>query len=339
MIKKMWLILFIITSVTLFAENEATKPAGNTDTKTGEGTGQVFMLDIKKAVALAEENNLLFANAVIDLQNSKLGLSNTWNQWIPGPGLSASLGTGGSDQGMQRDTSLGVGFRASLNVSAAMIYNARQAVLDYRNGLLALDQARKSLAYNVKKSYYNQVLLTDQIELLKNQTDKARSDFETMMLKYDLKIIPEIDKLKSEYAYKSLIPDYDEMQNEYSAAMLSFKQLLGLNAGETVQLTDNIPDIRPIDDKRLSELSMLNNPDILVLAGNVTSSENQVDTARASYLPSLSVSYSYSSSFAGDPFTGNWFDGANWNGSWSAGLGVSIPIDSYLPYSSVQTSI
>ncbi|MBN2531321.1 MAG: TolC family protein [Spirochaetales bacterium] len=339
MIKKIWLIIFIITGAVLFAENEAGKPAGNTGETGNTATEQVMQLDIGKAVMLAEENNLLFANSVIDLQNSKLDLSNAWNQFIPGPGLSASLGTGGSEQATERQTSLGLVFRASLNVSAAMIYNARQAVLDYRNGTLTLEQARKSLAYNVKKSYYNLILLVDQMELLKKQIDKARSAFETILLKYELNIVPEIDKLKSEYACKSLIPDYDKMQNDYSAALLEFKHLLGLNGDVGVQLTDTIPDIRAIDDKQVSGLSVQNNPDIQVLAGNIRSSENQVDLARASYYPSLSLSYSYSSSFAGDPFTDNCFDGANWNGSWSAGIGVSIPIDSYLPYSSVQTAI
>jgi outer membrane protein TolC len=226
-----------------------------------------------------------------------------------------------------------------LTLKAAMIYNARQYVLDYQSGKISLAKARTELSYTVKKTYYNLVLLQEQLALMDKQIQKAKSDYELTLSKYNKGMVSEIDKLKSQYAYMSLVPDYSSMQNQYTSLLMGFRQMLGLKDGTEIRLTDQIPEIMNIDYEKLAHLSVTNNPDILLLMQNLKSDENAVALRQASLIPSVSLSYSLSTSFAEDFTRADLFDGDNWIGAGSLNLSVSVPLDPFFPYSATQVQI
>jgi outer membrane protein TolC len=323
------------------AGTPAQEPAAAMPAGTPAQGPAVTGLDLKSAVALALENNLTVKNNRIDLKNSELSLANIWNQFMPGVNLSGSVGQrqGGANQNPSTANSLGFGVSASLTLKAAMIYNARQYVLDYQSGKISLAKARTELSYTVKKTYYNLVLLQEQLALMDKQIQKAKSDYELTLSKYNKGMVSEIDKLKSQYAYMSLVPDYSSMQNQYTSLLMGFRQMLGLKDGTEIRLTDQIPEIMNIDYEKLAHLSVTNNPDILLLMQNLKSDENAVALRQASLIPSVSLSYSLSTSFAEDFTRADLFDGDNWIGAGSLNLSVSVPLDPFFPYSATQVQI
>jgi len=347
-----FVLMLTLVGTVVFAQgnggaNSATGADGGTAPAQGPAAAapdqnpEATKLDLENAVALALQNNLTVKNNRLDLKNSEVSLANIWNQFIPGINVSGSVGQrqGGTSRDSTGSNNLGFGVSASLTLKAAMIYNARQYVLDYRSGRITLEKAKTELTYTVKKTYYNLVLLQEQLVLMGKQIGKAKSDYELTLSKYNKGMVSEIDKLKSQYAYMSLVPDYKSLQDQYTSLMMGFRQMLGLKEEIAIQLTDPIPEISDIDYDKLASLSVNNNPDILLLRQELASDENTIALRRASLIPSVSLSYSLNTSFAEDFTKADLFDGNNWIGSGSLNLSVSVPLDPFLPYSSTQVQI
>lgn len=312
-------------------------------------------LDIDTAVAKAFENNLSLKNSQIDMNNKILTLATTWNQFIPNTSMSASLGrkdttstitttthNGATESSRETETtnSLSAGFNTSLSLNAKMIFDVYQSGLDYKSGKITVKQAKKELEHNVKKTYYNLVLLNEQLFLTEKQIEYAKSNYDTTLLKLEMGMVSEIDRLKSEYSYKSLLPEYSSTKNDYEIGLLNFAQMIGLTANVNIELISPIPEVSKIDYDEIPKSTLENNLEIQLLKENLKSDKNSLNTYISSLTPSFGLSYSLSSSFSKDFTEDNWFDDTNdWNNSGNFNFSISIPIDSYFPFSSVQTNI
>lgn len=293
-------------------------------------------LDLNTAVSKALKNNLTLKNNEIDFKNKVLNLATTWNNFLPDAGLSASMGSN-IDSGKN---SLSVGFSTSLSINGKSILNVYQSVLDYQSGKVSLEQAKSKLICDVKKYYYNVVLLKEQIDLKQKEIDVSKLNFEVSLQKYQKGMLNEIDKLKSEYTYKSLIPSYKSILNEYTVAMFNLKLLIGIGDTDDIELSDSIPDISGLDYSSILSMSLNDNFDVKILNQTIKSSENSRNTYIAALFPSFNLSYSLSSGFDKDFTKDNWFDDSNnWNNSGSVGFSLSLSLDSYFPFSSSQLGI
>jgi outer membrane protein TolC len=303
-------------------------------------------LSVEDAISRASAGNLTLKNNKIDLNSSLLSLATVWNQFVPNTSLSASIGrkedlnNSNTSKTNASANNLTAGFNTSLSISAKMAFNIYQAVIDYNSGRITYDQAKKKLEYDIKKSYYNLILLNEQILLYKKQINYRKTIYETNLLKYEKGMISEIDKLTSEYLYRSIITEYDSIADDYNANLLTFKKTLGLKSDSDIELIDKIPEFSKLDYELLSGISPDNNSDVKNLVQNLKSRENLRNIYISSLTPTLNISYSLSSSFNKDLTKDNWFgNSANWDTSSSLNFSISIPVDSYFPFSSVQTNI
>ena len=76
----------------------------------------------------------------------------------------------------------GLGFTFSLNYSlnAANIFNVYQTVLDYKSGKLDFEKAKNELTKNVKKSYFNMLLIKENIQVIEEQMEVAKERYENI---------------------------------------------------------------------------------------------------------------------------------------------------------------
>jgi outer membrane protein TolC len=322
-------------------------------------TDNVIKLDIDTAISKALNHNFSLKNDKIDLDSKTLLLATSWNKFIPSTSLQGSIGTNKSlnsvttteiVNGKKRtstameetsNNSATLGFNTSLSLNAKTIFDINQLAIDWKNGLLTLDQARNQLKNNIKKYYYNLVILKEQLDLQNSLVENSKARFDTAILKLNLGVISELDKLKSEYDYKSALYNLSKMSTNYSSSLMQFKQLVGIDNNKKIDLITPIPDIKQLDFKKIPNESIEKNPDIIMLTQQLKSEENGRNSFIASLTPSLGFSYQFKTAFNKDPFANQWFADTynDWDKSNMFSLSLSIPIDELFPFSSVQNNI
>jgi outer membrane protein TolC len=313
----------------------------------GDESGKnIIKLDVETAVSKALINNLNLKNTDIDYKNKILSLATVWNQFIPSTTTQTSISQSQliTTTGTTSSNNLNVGIDSTFSVglSGKSILNIYQSVLDYQSGKITYEQAKKKLDYDVRKSYFNLVLLNDELDLLQKQIDASKSTYEITLAKSEKGMISEIDKLKSEYSYKSLLPTYKTKYNDFISAMLSFKNVIGLSADNNIEFSDKIPEMTELGFEKITDFSINNNHDIKTLNQTLKTSENTRNLYIAALFPSLDFSYTLSSQFDKDFTKNGWYNNLSikdWSTTGSLVFSASIPIDSYFPFSSTQVGI
>ena len=314
------------------------------DTKT-------LKIDIDTSLSMALKNNLSLKNSKIDLNNKLLKMATSWNSLIPNAGLSVSMGrkestttvtgyTGTTSRETTSNNTLSAGFSLSLSINPRMGFDIAQTVFDYQSGKLTYDQAENDLIINTNKIYYNIVIMKQQLDLKQKQIENTKKNYEISLIKLERGMISEIDKLKSEYAYKSLLPDYKTLENTYLTALANFKLLIGVKDETNIELTSAIPEIKKLDYEKIEAIGLENNLNLKILQQTKLTNENLRNIYISQLFPSFGISYSASASFGKDFTKDAWFDNMDdWNNSGTFTFSVSMPLDSYFPFSSTQVEI
>jgi outer membrane protein TolC len=328
-------IILIITGFVLFA--------GFSMDQTGDANN--LKLDIDTAVSMALSNNLSLKNNKIDLNNKLLKMATSWNTLVPTTNLSVSMGQTNSTatvltKRMTTTTnSLGAGFSLNFSLSPQVGFEIVQTVLDYQTGKITYDQAKNTLITDINKAYYNIVLMKQQLDLKQKQMDNTKRNYDLSVIKLERGMISEIDKLKSEYAYKSVIPDYNTLNNTYITAIMNFKIMIGVKNEKDIELVSDIPEISKLDYDKISSMSIENNSDLKILTQSLRTNENLRNTYISALFPSFGISYSASTNFNQDFTKDSWSDPNNWNNSGTFNFSVKMPLDPYFPFSSTQVNM
>ncbi|MFN4216325.1 MAG: TolC family protein, partial [Brevinematales bacterium] len=193
-----------------------------------------------------------------------------------------------------------------------------------------LDQ-EQSIKASVIQSYYNLLLLKENIRLSRQLSEALYKRYEFMQANFRAGLVSDYDVLKVEVQYKNTLPTIQRLESSYTTALQQFWQVIGTNTEPSGHL---------LEATNLT-LSTTNESDIvpLVLAHHLslvqlrTTKEIQEYTRRiqqADRLPTVNsfftLKYDYKITNSGDKER-------NWSPSWSIGLSVSIPIDEWLPFS------
>jgi outer membrane protein TolC len=301
-----------------------------------------IQLDLASALSLAEKNSFSLQGSQADLESKRTAAQTSWSLFYPTASLSTTLGTGTTDPATPVNTlnRLSVSLDAGITYSPTLAFDVKRLWNNYEAGLATYEQAKATLASNIKKYYFSLLFQTQQIGLLQKQTDAAKARFDAADFKYTHGFLSEIDKLTVEYAYKDKLYALETAQNAFVVNLRQLKDICGI-AGETeVKLTGSIPDISSIavDPARAS---IGRNPDLKLLDLNKTQAEIQRDQDVAAMLPTISLGGKISGGYSTDPFTSPLFNASSWSWGSSAALSltVTVPLDAYLPYSQTQASL
>ncbi len=149
--------------------------------------------------------------------------------------------------------------------------------------------------------------------------------------------------MRSRVTYEQLKPDFVELENSYEKALLSFKQMIGLEKESEITLEGEInPDPLTIEINQLIFSSLPERLDVQKLISSIRmlkiSEESEIHGSR---YPSLTLSYSKNMVFANDPFSDPLFDNTdeNWSDTGSLTLSLSLDLDSFIPRLKSDTDI
>jgi len=229
--------------------------------------------------------------------------------------------------------------QAQLNLSLVQIQSIRLTVQDWEAGLLNLESAKKRLALDVKKSFFNILVLEENIRLTEQNIQAAVTRYETARGNYRNGLVDEYAMLSAQVAVESLKPVLEEIRNGYKTALLSFKMTIGLDFDKSIKLKGSIePEISRFDAKELAGRFMDGRLDVrsLVLAGKIA--ETQEKQSRASLYPTLSLIFSMDPTLQGDPLKDSWTkDWEQQSGAFVLGLNLSL--DNFIPGSAAENRI
>lgn len=294
------------------------------------------ILTVEDAVALALENNISIKQSKLNLDLLEKKSKTSWNSVSP----SISAGGGITDSlpvtdGAQNNLSYSVNASASIRVTPAVTTTIKAAKLAYESGEISYDSAVRSVEMSVRQTFYSLLNMEASIISNKETLDAAKRTYDSNTEKYNRGRLDQLTLLNSQYNYESKIPTVESSINSYQNSMDSFKQVLGINLTEEIELQGSLDDAI---DMTLSEGELKYDiesiPSIVTIKQNIKATENQITSAKlSSYGPSFSAGYSYSAGGGIDPSS----DFATRSSAIS--LNVSVPLDSFFPWSSSSVTI
>ena len=286
-------------------------------------------LTVDDAVILAADNNISLQRQRISLNTLEKKKDTSWN------GISPSLSASGNMSIPFEENSkmsYSISASASLNFTPSLFTAIKTAKLNYENGVTSYENAVRTVELNVRKVFCNLLYTKENIQLQERKLETAKSLYESNLAKYNRGQLSELDLLNSQYNYESTIPTLQSLKINYDNSIATFKQTLGLNQSEEIELVGNIEDFLNIGkieiNKNIEEV-----PAVKTILANMELAKTQLLATRFSaWGPSLSASYSYGKS-------GN-FESSDLRTTGNAlSLSLRIPLDGFLPWSNGALSI
>lgn len=339
------LALFSVSVVYAQSESAVTENSG----KTAEEP--VVRLTIEQAVDYARENSKTLQSSAIDLEIKKRASSYSWNQFMPSVQVTGtmsrknevtpmSISIPGYPMPPQPDpteadhwTAVG-GVSVSWNFSAAMIESIRLAKRDYEAGLISWDQTLRQTELQIEKLFYGLLLQEESLKIQQDSLENARLRMEQARINYLNGLIPELSYIQAQVSYQNMKPSVMKQEQLLKQQLDMFGFLIGLPTGIKIELEGAIePPHIDLVAQDLVDISMENNPDILLLNKNLeilklTYSMQNLQT----YIPSLSLSWGFQPVIS--DIQENWIDNYTDGGSFSATLVWNLT--NMLPFSANQ---
>ena len=339
------LALFSVSVVYAQSESAVTENSG----KTAEEP--VVRLTIEQAVDYARENSKTLQSSAIDLEIKKRASSYSWNQFMPSVQVTGtmsrknevtpmSISIPGYPMPPQPDpteadhwTAVG-GVSVSWNFSAAMIESIRLAKRDYEAGVISWDQTLRQTELQIEKLFYGLLLQEESLKIQQDSLENARLRMEQARINYLNGLIPELSYIQAQVSYQNMKPSVMKQEQLLKQQLDMFGFLIGLPTGTKIELEGAIePPHIDLVAQDLVDISMENNPDILLLNKNLeilklTYSMQNLQT----YIPSVSLSWGFQPVVS--DIQENWIDNYTDGGSFSATLVWNLT--NMLPFSANQ---
>lgn len=343
----------ILVSLALFSVSVVYAQSESTVTENSGMTAEepVVRLTIEQAVDYARENSKTLQSSAIDLEIKKRASSYSWNQFMPSVQVTGtmsrknevtqmSISIPGYPMPPQPDpteadhwTAVG-GVSVSWNFSAAMIESIRLAKRDYEAGLISWDQTLRQTELQIEKLFYGLLLQEESLKIQQDSLENARLRMEQARINYLNGLIPELSYIQAQVSYQNMKPSVMKQEQLLKQQLDMFGFLIGLPVGTKIELEGAIEPPRiELVAQDLVDISMENNPDILLLNKNLeilklTYSMQNLQT----YIPSLSLSWGFQPVVS--DIQENWIDNYTDGGSFSATLVWNLT--NMLPFSANQ---
>lgn len=311
--------LFVFLIISIFV--------GNVFSEENTQTGKETVLSLEDCIVLARENNISIKVQQNTLEDLKLKNSFSWNSVSPTLKGEASY----SDNFLQDVKSFGVSGSVGLTLSTNLYSSIKGAKLNYENGILTYQQAVKQIELNVWKAFYGLIYKNDYYLFQKQNLETAKKNYEQNLAKFRSGKISELDVMTSQVNYEQKKPVVEEARIDLINNYQLFKQILGIPQDDIIKLDGSLDKFLDLKSIKLPEKDKPA-PDIQAAMNAVEIAKNNLLAQRFSaYGPTITGSYKYGKTMN--------VDSSDWTTTNSFSIGVSIPLDSYLPWSQSAVSI
>ncbi len=298
-------------------------------------------ITVDDAVILAADNNISLKRQKIVLDALDMRNKTSWNGVSPSVSVSGSLEIplDGVLTEMEAANKYVYGFGASVSLALtpSLYTSIRDAKLKFESGKTSYEDAVRLVELNVRKLFYSLLYTKESIALQKRNMETARLRYENNRDKYNRGQLSELDLLQSQYSYESQRPAIESAEIAYQNNIASFKQTLGIPQSEKIELEGALSDAIPPEAFTVTQ-NVEDLPSVKKIQTSIEQQKNSLLATRFSaYGPSISASYSWGMNRLNDKIED--IKKASANESHGLSLGVRIPLDGYLPWSTGAYSI
>lgn len=200
---------------------------------------------------------------------------------------------------------------------------------------MSYEQAARSLERDIRKTWYNLLLIDENLALLEQQAVAAARRTAQAQANFRAGLIPELSFLQARVAERNLEPAIKELRQARDNAYAGFAMNLGLPRGTRIVLDEmEFPPFASLDEESLLARAA-SSPNTQTLTATLRTLEStRKATALQALTPSLSLGWNIDPSLQGSPWDTNWFDTSNW--SQSSGMfraTIAFRLNGLLPFS------
>ena len=286
------------------------------------------ILTLEECISLAKENNLSIKVQKNTLNDLKRKNETSWNSVSPsikGDALFQDDFTNKTTESFSISGSLG------LTLSTNLYSTIKGAKLNYENGLLTYNQAVKQIEMSVWKTFYDLIYKTEYFSFQSQNLLTAKKNYEQNLEKFKNGKISELDVMSSRVSYEQKKPVLEEARIDLTNNLELFKNIIGVDFDDEIKLDGSLDFLLELKDIKLPPKENPS-PDVQAAKFAVEIAENNLLAQRfSSYSPVITGTYKDGQALN--------IDNSLWNETSSLSVGVSIPLDSYLPWSSSAVSI
>ena len=285
------------------------------------------ILTLEECISLAKENNLSIKVQKNTLNDLKRKNETSWNSVSPSIKGEAAF----QDDFINKTESFSISGSLGLTLSTNLYSTIKGAKLNYENGLLTYNQAVKQIEMSVWKTFYDLIYKTEYFSFQSQNLLTAKKNYEQNLEKFKNGKISELDVMSSRVSYEQKKPVLEEARIDLTNNLELFKNIIGVDFDDEIKLDGSLDFLLELKDIKLPPKENPS-PDVQAAKFAVEIAENNLLAQRfSSYSPVITGTYKYAQTLN--------IDNSLWNETSSLSVGVSIPLDSYLPWSSSAVSI
>lgn len=282
---------------------------------------------LEECISLAKENNLSIKVQKNTLNDLKRKNETSWNSVSPSIKGEAAF----QDDFVNKTESFAISGSLGLTLSTNLYSTIKGAKLNYENGLLTYNQAVKQIEMSVWKTFYDLIYKTEYFSFQSQNLLTAKKNYEQNLEKFKNGKISELDVMSSRVSYEQKKPVLEEARIDLTNNLELFKNIIGVDFDDEIKLDGSLDFLLELKDIKLPPKENPS-PDVQAAKFAVEIAENNLLAQRFfSYSPVITGTYKYGQALN--------IDNSLWNEISSLSVGVSIPLDSYLPWSSSAVSI
>lgn len=188
-----------------------------------------------------------------------------------------------------------------------------------------LKASKITVAENVSKAYYNVLVSTKQLDLMRFNLGRLDTLYRDTKAMYEQGFVEKIDVQRLEVQLNNLKTETENIARLQSLGEILLKFQMGYPLEDPIELKDKLENIQESFNEEINNPFDINNRvEYSILKTQEDLAKLDIKNYKAGYLPRLMLmsSYGYNTGrvYARDLFTGKWFNNA------SLGFSISIPI-------------
>ena len=238
-------------------------------------------------------------------------------------------GGGGSSEPMEMGRSHSVTFGLSAQMPLVNFQLWESLRLSGDQVELAVEQARESrlgTVSSVKQAYYAILFAKEAYNVYNSVFENAVENYKLTEMRYNAARASELDLTRAKASVAAAIPNLYNAENSIELALWQLKAVMGVDLDRNIDIAGSLAEYA---DQMFSDIaegeqaSLEGNTTLRQLAQQAEMMARQIRMAQYAYLPTLSMTFSYSYLTQSDIFNlSQW----RWFPSSSIGLSLSIPI-------------
>ena len=305
-------------------------------------------LNIHDAVDYAIKGNLSLKRSQLALDSAEHAANSAWGVVIPSVSASGQFNQSLLDP---QNASVTVTGAVSLTLTPSLITSIRSVSLAYEQQEIAYETAVKNIEFSVRQLFTQLLYSQEYIRVLEDNVASAKRQYESDLAKYNRGTLPQVNILTDQVSMQSAQLTLESQKSTLENSKATFKQTLGLRQDTDIILEGSLEDVMQIEDITMEKVQKVRKQSTAMasLLKQKESAENSLLASRfTAWGPRVTVGYSIGWSgndvstdmSSGTPVTTKGDFKFNEDPATHAlSVGVSIPLDGWLPWSSTGLNI